>query len=113
MIKRPGVLLLLFSLAMTFSFPAFADDAIWIDVRTPQEFGEGHVDQAVNIPYDEIGARIASVTADQDATIYVYCRSGRRSGMAKATLDEMGYTRVVNIGGLEDALEKAGQPSDH
>ncbi len=49
------------------------------------------------------------MTTDKDAEIYVYCRSGRRSGIAKAALDEAGFTRVVNAGGLEDALKKAAE----
>ena len=88
---------------------AWAGDAYWIDVRTAEEYAAGHVGEAVNIPYEEIGDRISEVTHDKDALIYVYCRSGRRSGIAKAALDEAGFSRVVNAGGLEDALKKAGQ----
>jgi len=113
MLTRPGVFFLLVSLAMTFSIPVMAEDAVWIDVRTPQEFSEGHVEQAINIPHDEIGAMIGSVTTNKDEPIYVYCRSGRRSEIAKVTLNELGYTHVVNVGGLEDALKKAGQDSGH
>jgi phage shock protein E len=46
---------------------------------------------------------------DKDALIYVYCRSGRRSGIAQTTLGEAGYTNVVNLGSLEDAQIKASQ----
>lgn len=88
---------------------AWAGDAYWIDVRTAEEYTAGHVGQAVNIPYEEIAQRISEVTTDKDAEIYVYCRSGRRSGIAKAALDEAGFTRVVNAGGLEDALKNAAQ----
>lgn len=86
---------------------AWAGDAYWIDVRTAEEYAAGHVGQAVNIPYEEIAQRISEVTTEKDAEIYVYCRSGRRSGIAKAALDEAGFSRVVNAGGLEDALKKA------
>ena len=86
---------------------AWAGDAYWIDVRTAEEYAAGHVSQAVNIPYEEITQRISEVTTDKDAEIYVYCRSGRRSGIAKAALDAAGFTQVVNAGSLQDALKKA------
>lgn len=90
---------------------AWAGDAYWIDVRTAEEYAAGHVGQAVNIPYEEIGDRISEVTRDKDALIYLYCRSGRRSGIAKDTLDKAGFTRVVNAGGLEEALKQAEEMS--
>ena len=99
------------SLAITcllaLSTVAWADDAHWIDVRTADEFSAGHVDGAVNIPYGEIIQRITEVTENKDELIYVYCRSGRRSGIAKDMLDEAGFIIVVNLGGLEDAKKAA------
>ena len=86
---------------------AWGGDAHWIDVRTAEEFNADHVDGAVNIPYGEINSRIAEVTENKDELIYVYCRSGRRSGIAKDTLDEAGFSNVVNLGGLEDAKKAA------
>lgn len=85
------------------SFSIWASDPIWIDVRSADEYQAGHVTQAVNIPYTEIGLRIQEVTENKEAEIYVYCRSGRRSGIARETLLGMGYTNVINLGGLEDA----------
>jgi len=82
-------------------------DAVWIDVRTPQEYSSGHLDGATNIPHTEIGDQIASVTEDKSAPIKLYCRSGGRAGMAKEKLEEMGYTNVENVGGLDDAKEMA------
>ena len=84
-----------------------AEEAYWIDVRTAGEFNSGHVPGAVNIPYTEIASRISEVTADKDATVYVYCRSGRRSGIARDTLMSRGFTNVTNLGGLQEALAKA------
>lgn len=78
--------------------------AIWIDVRTPEEFAEGHIEGAVNLPFDQIGARIHEVTADKNAPIHLYCRSGRRSGLALETLKAQGYTNLVNRGGYRDLL---------
>jgi len=94
---------------MLFSLSLWASDPLWIDVRSPDEYASGHVEDAVNIPYTEIGARIGEVTEDKDAVIYVYCRSGRRSGIAKQTLLEAGYINVVNLGGMEEAQGKAAE----
>lgn len=91
------------------SAAAWADQPHWVDVRTSGEYDAGHVDGAVNIPYEEIAARISEVTANKDDVIYVYCRSGRRSGIAKSTLEDAGFTNVVNLGGLEDARDFAAQ----
>jgi phage shock protein E len=78
----------------------------WIDVRTAEEYGDWHVPGAVNIPYEEITDRIGEVTTDKDAPIYLYCRSGRRSGIALKALRDAGYPNAVNIGGLDDARRK-------
>lgn len=85
----------------------WAGDIHWIDVRTAEEFGAGHVAGAANIPYEEIVERIGEVTSDKEATIYLYCRSGRRSGIALEALQEAGYRNAVNIGGLDEARKKA------
>ena len=84
-------------------------DAIVIDNRTEQEYGTGHVEGAILIPYDVIGKRISEVAPNKDAEILLYCRSGRRSGIAQRTLKEMGYTNVTNLGGLSDARAKLGK----
>ena len=85
--------------------PAKAN-GIWIDVRTPEEFKEGHLKDAVNIPVDQIGARIGSVSPDKSAPVNLYCRSGRRSEAALQELKKMGYTNVTNHGGYQDLLQK-------
>lgn len=100
---------LLFLIALGFSISSWAGEAVWIDVRTAGEYGKEHVSQAVNIPYDVISDRIEEATANKDALIYVYCRSGRRSGIAQSTLQEAGYSNVVNLGGFDDAKEKAAE----
>ena len=102
-----------FVLAVALMVPAAvqaadAADAIhWVDVRSAQEYADGHVEGAVNIPHTEIAERIAEVTTDKDAALYLYCRSGRRSGLAMAELEAAGFTNVHNIGGLKDAQNKA------
>ena len=98
----------LFLLLLSFPLFAWSGEAHWIDVRTAEEYAAGHVSEAVNIPYEEITRRIGEVTTNKDALIYVYCRSGRRSGIAREAL-EAGFSNVVNVGGLEDALKKAAE----
>lgn len=80
--------------------------AIWIDVRTPEEYAQGHINGALHIPYEDIGKEIATVTEDREADIRVYCRSGRRSEVAMETLKSIGYRQVINEGGLVDLLER-------
>ncbi len=67
-----------------------------VDVRTPEEFASGHVPGAVNVPYDEIAGRLSDV-GPKDAPVIVYCRSGRRSGIAAEVLKKAGYTKVFDL----------------
>jgi len=80
--------------------------ALLLDVRTPQEFAKGHIEGAVNIPHDRVADQIERIGelagGDKGKPIVVYCRSGRRSGLAKHTLTEHGYGRVTNLGGMSD-----------
>lgn len=74
-----------------------------VDVRTKEEYDEGHVKGSINIPYDEIDE---STTLDKTKTIIVYCRSGRRSAIAYDTLKAFGFD-VYDLGSYEDiTLEK-------
>lgn len=84
-----------------------ADEAkpLVIDVRTQAEWSEGHLEGAVLIPYDVIGEKIGQVANDKSKRIFVYCRSGRRSQIAKETLEKLGYRDVENLGSLEDAAK--------
>ena len=91
--------------AQTAAQPARAQ-GVWIDVRTPEEFKEGHLQGAVNIPVDQITANIARVAPNKNAPVNLYCRSGKRAGIAKQELEKLGYTRVTNHGGYQDLLDK-------
>jgi len=82
---------------------------VWIDARTAEEFAEGHLQGAVLIPYDTIKSGISALGLEKDQPINVYCRSGRRSGIAAQELQKLGYTRVTNVGGLDDAQKMSGQ----
>ena len=78
-----------------------------IDVRTPEEFAAGHIDGAINIPYDQIDANLPVLKkAQKDENILVYCRSGRRSETAKETLIKLGYKNVQNGGGMAELTSK-------
>ena len=77
-------------------------EEVWIDVRTLEEFDSGHLEQAFHIPHQEIAERIGEVTANRDAVIHLYCRSGGRAGRAKTALESLGFTQVLNDGGFED-----------
>jgi phage shock protein E len=91
-----------------FSFKTFAGENMtyWIDVRTAEEFNAGNIEGSVLIPYEVIADHIAEVTTDKNADIRVYCRSGRRSEVAKDTLKAMGYSHVINEGGYEEIIAR-------
>lgn len=73
-------------------------DFIILDVRTKEEYYAKHIDNAINIPLDEIES--STVLKDKEQTIFVYCQSGRRSKEASEKLANLGYTNVYDIGGL-------------
>ena len=74
--------------------------SIMIDVRTPDEYRDGHIEGAVSIPLASIPATAAKRLPDKDAPIYAYCLSGARSAQACRELERQGYTNVVNMGGV-------------
>ena len=76
--------------------------AIILDVRRPEEFQAGHIPGAINIPNETIGAEALPQLPDKDQTILVYCRSGNRSKQASEKLAELGYTQVLEFGGILD-----------
>ncbi|WP_117234806.1 rhodanese-like domain-containing protein [Vibrio maerlii] len=76
------------------------DGAMVVDVRTPQEFSQGHLNEAINIPLSEIEQGFESI--DKSAPIVLYCRSGARSGRAHYYLESIGFTNIHNAGGLEE-----------
>ncbi len=98
----------LVSLVSVFSIKVFAGESMtyWIDVRTQEEFNGGHVEGSVLIPYEVITDHIAGVTEDKNADIRVYCRSGRRSEVAKDVLKALGYVNVINEGGYEEIASR-------
>ena len=84
------------------------DNAFLVDVRSPMEFAEGSVKGAVNIPLDQIPYQLAKFKNKKN--IVVFCRSGARSGQAKAILDQNGFSNVTNGGtwnNVRDAVSQA------
>ncbi len=79
-----------------------------LDVRTPEEFASGHVPGAVNIPYDQVASRLAEIPKDKE--VVLYCRSGRRAGLAASELEKAGYKDLQLMQGDMPAWEKAGLP---
>ena len=73
-----------------------------LDVRTEEEFAQGHIPGAILIPDYEIREEAESSLPDKDALILVYCRSGRRSKNAAQILAELGYTNIRELGGILD-----------
>jgi len=79
-----------------------------LDVRTPEEYAEGHIKGAVLIPVQDLAQRISEVPKDKQ--VYVYCRSGVRSVRASNILVNAGYTRIENVQGGFMAWKDAGYP---
>ena len=73
-----------------------------LDVRRPDEFAAGHIPNAINVPNETIGTDEISELPDKDQLIMVYCRSGRRSKEASEKLVKLGYTNIVEFGGILD-----------
>jgi phage shock protein E len=82
---------------------AIAEAALVLDVRTADEFASGHLPEAVNIPVDEVEARVEEIAAkvggDRTKPIAIYCASGNRAGKAESMLEKAGFTKVTNAGG--------------
>ena len=75
------------------------DGAVLLDVRTSEEYRDGHIDGSVNIPLDRISS-VENTIKDKNTPLYVHCYSGIRSGQAVSYLKNIGYENVRNIGGI-------------
>ena len=77
--------------------------AVIVDVRTPQEFQQGHIKGAILVPLQQLGQLVSGSMPDKDKPYLVYCRSANRSAIAARQLAQMGYTDVTNmLGGIVD-----------
>ena len=73
-----------------------------LDVRTQEEFDQGHIPGAIQISHEEIAEKAEEVLTDKNQLILVYCRSGRRSKITAEALVELGYTNIKEFGGIID-----------
>lgn len=74
--------------------------AVLLDVRTPEEYAGGHIPGSRNLPLQTLDSTAGSALPDRTVPLFVYCRSGSRSGQAVALLKQKGYHNVRNIGGI-------------
>ena len=79
-----------------------SSDCLILDVRRPDEYSEGHIPGAINLPNEEIGTDEIPLLPDKSQLILVYCRSGRRSKEASEKLVKLGYTNILEFGGILD-----------
>ena len=78
------------------------EDYTILDVRTQEEYDQGHIPGAIVISHEEIAEKAEEVLTDKDQLILLYCRSGRRSKIAAEALVELGYTNIKEFGGIID-----------
>jgi len=89
---------------------ALTEETIIIDVRTPGEFATGYLENAVNIDVQSPDFIAQVSELDPDATYYIYCRSGNRSGVAISQMTNLGFTDMKNGGSVQQASDSTGIP---
>ena len=77
-----------------------------IDVRSLEEVKTGIIQDAIHIEWKQIDKEINNIDITKDQPIYLYCRSGNRSGKAATKLEKIGFTSVINAGGIDEAAKK-------
>ena len=88
---------------------AIEHEALLVDVRTPEEFADGHYPGAINIPHETILDGLNQLGVTADIAVILYCRSGNRSGQAEQVLQQKGFTEARNAGGLKALLSATGE----
>jgi len=83
---------------------------VLLDVRSPEEYAEGHVPGAINISHTQIKTNLAKLLPHKNDTVIVYCRSGRRAGIAKDILAEHGFTKLRHLSGDMNGWYDANLP---
>ena len=84
----------------------FADEPVVIDVRSLEEVKTGVIQDAIHIEWTKIEEEITNLDISKDQPIYLYFRSGNRSGKATKILEKIGYTNAINAGGINEAAKK-------
>ena len=79
-----------------------SQEGVVVDVRTREEYDGGHIENAVLVPNESIGSEMPEALPDKEATLLIYCRSGRRSKEAAQKLLSLGYQNVYDFGGVID-----------
>ena len=100
----------LFVFILSLGIYAKDKDVLIIDVRTEAEWDSGYLENAIHIPVDTIEKNITLTEPDKSKEIYLYCRSGNRSGKATSILQSLGYKNVTNIGGIQSASANLSIP---
>lgn len=95
-----------FLMMMLFSSLLSSNEVIVIDVRSFEEVKTGIIQDAIHIEWTKIDKEITKIDITKDQPIYLYCRSGNRSGKAAVILEKIGYTNVINAGGIKEAAKK-------
>ena len=95
-----------FLMIFLFSSLVSSNEIIVIDVRSDEEVKTGIIQDAIHIEWTKIDKEITKIDLSKDHAIYLYCRSGNRSGKAADILKNIGYVNVINAGGIKDAAKK-------
>ena len=100
-------LLKIYALAtLLLSSIVFSDEPLIVDVRSLEEVKTGIIQDAIHIEWTQIDEEINNIDITKDQPIYLYCRSGNRSGKATLMLEKKGFTNVINAGGIDEAAKK-------
>ena len=100
-------LLKIYALAtLLLSSIVFSDEPLIVDVRSLEEVKTGIIQDAIHIEWTKIDKEINNIDITKDRPIYLYCRSGNRSGKAAVILEKIGFTNVINAGGIDEAAKK-------
>ena len=100
-------LLKIYALAtLLLSSIVFSDEPLIVDVRSLEEVKTGIIQDAIHIEWTQIDEEINNIDITKDKPIYLYCRSGNRSGKAAVMLEKIGFTNVINAGGIDQAAKK-------
>ena len=95
-----------FLMILLFSSLLSSNEIIVIDVRSFEEVKTGIIQDAIHIEWTQIEKEISKIDVSKDQSIYLYCRSGNRSGKAAVMLEKIGFTNVINAGGIKEAAKK-------
>lgn len=79
------------------------EGSVLLDVRGKQEYELAHIKGAVNIPHTQVAEKIGSLVKNKSTPVFIYCRSGKRADIARKSMEKLGYTNIINLGGFSDA----------